>query len=258
MRVCQNFIEQIKNKMSSNKNIKYSSDQIESFYKNNRAKWNDFYASERYIFENVNIKASSTILDIGCGCGGLGNALRQQYGISRYTGVDINEKAIQTGRMLYPDFTLIAGDILNGDDIGLGKTHFDIVAALSCIDFNVEFDRMLAASMERLNPGGVFISSFRLTDRPSLTSLDESFQFINFDGELRGEKAPYVVMNYHEMLGKIELFSPRKIQAYGYWGKPSKTAVMPYDEVFFSVFAVTKGPADICEYVLDVPESIKG
>lgn len=243
--------------MSSNKNIKYSSDQIESFYKDHRSKWEDFYPSEHYIFEATDIRPSSTILDIGCGCGGLGNALRQKYGASQYMGIDINEKAIQTGQVLYPEFTLLAGDILNGDDIGLGENKFDIVIALGCIDFNVEFDRMLSAAMDRLMPGGIFISSFRLTNRRSLTALDESFQFINFDGELSGEKAPYVIMNYHEMIKKIESFSPRKIQAYGYWGKPSKTAVMPYDEVFFSVFALTKGPSDACEYVLDIPDSLK-
>ncbi len=244
--------------MSNNKNIKYSSDQIESFYKDHRSKWEDFYPSEHHIFEAIDIQPSSTILDIGCGCGGLGNALRQKYGVSRYTGIDINDKAIQTGQVLYPEFTLVAGDILNGKDMGLGQAYFDIVIALGCIDFNIEFDRMLAASMERLKPGGIFISSFRLTNKESLTALDDSFQFINFEGDLSGEKAPYVVMNYHDMLQKIESFSPQKIQAYGYWGKPSKTAVMPYDEVFFSVFAITKGPADTCEYILDVPESLKG
>lgn len=243
--------------MTGNKNIKYESDQIESFYKDHRSKWEDFYPSEHYIFEATGIQSSSTILDIGCGCGGLGNALRQKYGAVQYTGIDINEKAIETGKVLYPEFTLLANDILNGEDIGLDKASFDVVIALGCIDFNVEFDRMLSAAIEYLKPGGIFISSFRLTDKSSLTALDESFQYINFDGEMSGEKAPYVVMNYHEMIKKIESFKPCKIHAYGYWGKPSRTAVMPYDQVFFSVFAVTKGPADQCEYVLDLPDSIK-
>jgi len=243
--------------MTSNKNIKYESDQIESFYKDHRSKWEDFYPSEHYIFEATGIQPSSTILDIGCGCGGLGNALRQKYGAVQYTGIDINEKAIQTGQKLYPEFTLLAGDILNGDNLGLGEENFDVVIALGCIDFNVEFDRMLSAAMSHLKPGGIFISSFRLTNKKSLTELDEAFQYINFDGALEGEKAPYVVMNYHDMMKKIEAFSPQKIHAYGYWGKPSRTAIIPYDEIFFSVFAVTKGPSDMCTYVLDIPDTIK-
>lgn len=242
--------------MQTNRNIVYTTDALESFYKNNRIEWDDFYPSERHIFEIIGFSQDSHVLDIGCGCGGLGNALKAKFGVRNYTGVDINEQAIVTGRKAYPHFTLLSGDILSGATLGLRSNSFDVVISLSCIDWNIEFDNMLLAAMEYVKPGGIFISSFRLTKEPSVASISDSFQHVNFESNFIGEKAPYIVLNYRDLMKKLHAFSPKRIQSYGYMGKPSSTAVTPYDEVCFSVFAITKGPSDACEVLADLPECI--
>jgi len=239
-----------------NKNIRYDTGEIASFYKKNRIKWENFYPSERYIFEAIGLNRQSHVLDIGCGCGGLGNALKERFGILHYTGVDINEKAILAGRALYPEFNLLAGDILNVNHLGINPASFDTVVSLSCIDWNVEFDKMLSAAMQCLKPGGKFVSSFRLTDKHSIISIDSSFQYINFNNKLEGERAPYVIMNYGELMQKLLAYNPKQIHAYGYNGKPGSTAVTPYQEICFSVFAITKGPADTCEFNIELPELV--
>ncbi len=240
-----------------NRNIKYETQEIEAYYKNNRSKWSDFYPSEQHIFETIDIKNDDKILDIGCGCGGLGNALKERFGISDYTGIDIHEQAIATGQNLYPDFKLQSGDILSEDELGIERDQFDIVISLGCLDFNLEFDRMLAAGMSYLKRGGTFVASVRITDKQSLTSMETSYQYVNFQGKHEGEKAPYVIMNYQDLMQKLKAFKPSSIKAYGYMGKPSTTAITPYDDVCFSVFAVTKGPAEKYAEDIDLPQFIK-
>jgi len=239
-----------------NQNIFYKTDEIERFYKEHRTKWEHFYPSERRIFETIKFDAHSNVLDIGCGCGGLGNALRETFGVLKYTGVDINEKAILVGKSLFPELNLVAGDIINFGRAGIKLASFDVVISLSCIDWNTELDKMLSIAIACLKREGKFISSFRLTNQRSIYSIQDSFQYINFSGKLEGEKAPYVVMNFNDLKHKLLAYSPEHIHTYGYMGKPSQTAVTPYQQVCFSVICLTKGPSDTCRFNIELPEFI--
>ena len=84
------------------KNILYTTEKISSYFSENRIRWEEFYPSERNLFESINISSSDEVLDIGCGCGGLGLALSEKFGISSYTGIDINSSAIASGRLSTP------------------------------------------------------------------------------------------------------------------------------------------------------------
>ena len=53
-------------------NIEYQTDQIAHYFKENRVTWDQFYESERVIISQLELTKNSKILDIGCGCGGLG------------------------------------------------------------------------------------------------------------------------------------------------------------------------------------------
>src|SRR2546425_712588 len=75
----------------------YKTGQIARFYQTNRVQWEQFYPSERFIFEQVadRFGPPKTVLDAGCAAGGLGRALQERFGtIKAYTGVDINSQVI--------------------------------------------------------------------------------------------------------------------------------------------------------------------
>jgi hypothetical protein len=76
--------------------------------------------------------------------------------------------------------------------------------------------------------GGYLVSTFRLTDGEGCNDISRSYQYINFDGILEGELASYVVLNAKDLLQHLRIFDPSEINAYGYWGAPSATAVKPY------------------------------
>lgn len=222
------------------KNIVYQTDQLARYFTQHRIAWHQFYASERAVIERLQLERHHEILDIGCGCGGLGLALRDQFGIERYTGVEINASAAEAGRLLNPRATILCGDILDLSTDALHRKRFDVVFSLSCVDYNIRFSNMLAVAWSHVLPGGHLVSTFRLTLDDGCNDIDQSFQYINADGGLHGERACYVVLNAKALAQYLISFSPAEVNASGYWGTPSATAVTPYERLCFAAFSVRK------------------
>ena len=76
-------------------NIHYRSEELSKYFSKNRISWDDLYESERNVFKYINPLEKAETLDIGCGCGGLGIALKQKFNLTSYTGVEINKEASQ-------------------------------------------------------------------------------------------------------------------------------------------------------------------
>ena len=219
-------------------NIIYNSSEIYKFYSQNRIKWSQFYPSEKNVLEYVNPNSNAKVLDLGCGCGGLGMALKEKFGIDCYTGIDINEKAIKKAIELNPKGHFISDDFLK---ISSSKIkNFNLIISFSCIDWNIEFKSMLLKAWSLLEEGR-FILSIRLTDKEGINDIKQSYQFINFTGKNEGEIAPYNIYNFKNWLKEIKSLSNiSEIYGYGYNGIPAKTAITPFEEVCFAVFSLSK------------------
>ena len=226
------------------KNIAYQTDQISRYFSGNRVAWQQFYESERVIIDQLNLTQHHTILDIGCGCGGLGLALRDRFGVDNYTGVEINASAAEAGRALNPKAQIECGDILDLSRKVLHDKRFDVVFSLSCVDWNVCFSDMLAAAWRHVLPGGHLVATFRLTAEEGCVDFNRSYQYINYEGILEGERASYVVLNAKTLIEQLCSFNPSAIKAFGYWGTPSVTAVTPYERLCFSAFSIHKSKSD--------------
>lgn len=241
-----------------NKNIEYSTDKLKNYFSTNRIKWDQFYDSEKRIIESLNPENTTTVLDIGCGCGGLGLALREKFNVVEYTGIDIHKSAIDEARKMNPEAIFFEGDVLNLSEKTFKNRTYDVVFSLSCVDWNVLFHEMLEVAWKHVSPGGSLIATFRLTDEEGCKEFSKSYQYINFENEMNGEKAAYVVLNANELLGILGSINASEINAYGYWGKPSKTAVTPYKTLCFSAFSIKKALQEgvAPELHLDLPEEI--
>ena len=242
------------------KNITYKTDYLAENFSKNRIMWEQFYESEREIIERLNFDSSTDVLDIGCGCGGLGLALKEKLGVENYTGVDINALAAEIGQKMNPAGSIICGDILDLKQNILKNDVFDAVFSLSCIDWNVQFSDMLGTAWECVKPGGYFVATFRLTVEVGCNDINKSYQYINYVGQKEGEVAAYVVLNANNLLQQLNIFNPSKIIAYGYFGKPSATAVTPYTEICFSAFAIQKrmlGDNSAAELNFNLPKDIR-
>ncbi len=219
-------------------NLVYKSEELIRKYSVERNHWVDFYESERTIFERVLSKKNSfSILDVGCGCGGLAKALEEkEFRLRYYKGIDINRQMIDYAirrRDIVTTHDFECKDIveLNGNDI------YDVVISLSCIDWNNDVEGMLRKCWEKVVKGGCLISSFRLTEKESITS--GAYQYIE---DPAGERYNYVVFNTYDLIKRLMKLSPSPavMECYGYWGIPSPTAIVDRDKLCFSVFAIHK------------------
>lgn len=241
-------------------NIAYQTDQLARYFTSNRVTWEQFYESERAIIGQLRPDAQLRILDIGCGCGGLGLALRDQFGVEHYTGVEINPLAAEAGRAMNPAAEILCGDILDlGRGVLRGKSY-DAVFSLSCVDWNVRFSDMLAAAWGFVAAGGSLVATFRLAIGDGCDDMEKSYQYINCDGRMEGERAAYVVLNARALICLLESFSPASIHAIGYWGSPSATAVTPFEKLCFAAFSIQRRADEDTaapRLELDLPPDVK-
>ena len=212
----------------------YKSPRLSKKYSKERSNWDEFYPSERRGFDRVGFTLNDSVLDLGCGCGGLSLALNKRYGVKKYNGIDINKDNVESAKTVNNNAIIRHGDILEEKfDSYIG--NFDRVISLSCIDWNDETDLMIDRAWSFVKPGGVLIASIRLTNEETVKDIKKSYQYID-DNEV----AQYTIFNTTDILKIFTKFNPRSIYSYGYWGDIKTNTVAPYDKVVFSVFAVSK------------------
>jgi len=237
-------------------NIHYTSEQLTGYYTSHRNNWADYYPSERAVFEEVMMSVGEAdktrLLDVGCAAGGLGRALGERFQIGEYVGIDIHKRAIEVGKNIggfrFPAL-LLAGDVC---ELKLEPESFDLVVSLSCADWNVRTLDIIKTCWRYVRPGGYFVLSLRLTPKKSCCDFLNSYQYIHFSDTPptnfdETEKAPYVVLNTSRALAILCSLCPKpaSILVRGYWGKPSPSAVTPYDRLVFAALAVSKPKSDL-------------
>ena len=244
-------------------NIKYASKQISEFYSNHRQGWDEFYPSEKRAFEKAagDKKMLGDLLDAGCACGGLGSALSEKFTLNSYTGIDINEEAIKWAnkyRKLSGPARFISGDIIKEEL----NDQYDTVVSLSCADWNIETARIINTCWKSLKRKGYFVITLRLTTAQGVNDIKKSYQYINYsEKEENPDIANYVVFSFRDALKIIKGLSPSPelIGAYGYWGRPSPTAVTPFDKLVFAAFYIKKAGEDSAENIqaeFDLPGEV--
>lgn len=241
------------------RNIEYQTGWLSEYFSSHRVRWEQFYPSERAVLESIGVQPSDTVLDVGCGCGGLGLALRERFGVSQYQGVDINSAAAEVARQMNPKAQVLTGDVLQLTAGALAGRAYDVVFSLSCIDWNVQFGEMLTVVWSHVKPGGHLMATFRLTDGQGCADFGRSYQYMNGDGRMEGERAAYVVSNAADLWSQFAALGADRLLAKGYWGKPSATAVTPYDRLCFVAVALRKpasGAAAGLQMQLDLPADI--
>jgi cyclopropane fatty-acyl-phospholipid synthase-like methyltransferase len=140
------------------------------------------FARTMWIYDNV--RAGSSVLDLGCGAGML--ALLKRKGVT-LTGVDLSPDCAQAARRNGYDSTLSA----ELSHLPLGSASFDYIVSLDVfghIGFE-EKDAVLSEIKRVLRPGGVTMHGIECTDRRAQKSYDEMSpqelrRFVEVDGHV--------------------------------------------------------------------------
>ena len=215
---------------------KWDSKKIKEFYSNNRIHWDQLYNSQKEILEKANLQRNSSILDLGCACGGLYKILNEKFGINEYIGIDINSQCIQYAKQIYKNVEFIANDVSNmNDERFLGK--FDFVISFGFIDCSNSFYETFEKITKYLKPDGKLIFDLRITDKEGILDINKSYQYLDYSGENDGEKIPYNVININNFSEYLKRkFKNFDCHSTGYKLAPAKNAVLKYNEIGFSTW----------------------
>jgi SAM-dependent methyltransferase len=125
------------------------------------------------MLEDQNI-AGQSVLDIGCGAGGIDIALVRDHGAGYVTGLDVEDPVLARARLLIAEGGL-------GDRIGLIKVApgplpfppgmFDVVFSKDSIVHIPDKHALMAEVFRVLKPGGRFIASDWLIGTDTISSL---------------------------------------------------------------------------------------
>lgn len=234
---------------------------IKNLFSSYRNKLKDFYPTEQFVLYKVldNYKFPH-ILDLGCACGGLYNAILEIKSNFNYLGVDIDKESIDLAKSNNYNAQFINSDFLKF--LRKTKNKFDIITSLSCIDWdtannNNEFYSVLNLIYNKLNQGGTLIISLRISKKQSFFNSEKSYQIIT-NGEHK-IKASYGIISENELIESLKKLKIKKLTASAFYGKPSSTSTTPENELLFCVLGITKGRAGTkgIIYKLDVPDDFK-
>ncbi len=105
----------------------------------------------------LNKKKIKKIIDLGCGDGGIINAISKKYKDKKITGVDISPRRIKTLKQKFPKYDFYCKDVCSTK---LKKSSFDLIICTQVIE-HIENDKKLLKEIYRIlkKNGYLYISS---------------------------------------------------------------------------------------------------
>lgn len=120
------------------------------------------------------LQAGIEVADVGCGQGHAINLMAQAFRKSRFTGYDLSEEAILSGRKEAQDMGLENARFETRDVSILDAHHrFDLVTAFDAIHDQAQPGRVLTAVADALRPQGVFL----MVDFGASSHVHENMEF---------------------------------------------------------------------------------
>jgi len=109
--------------------------------------------------KRINIKSGTIILDLGCGCGQITGALSPSE--VTIIGIDISKNSIKQAKSFYPQSNFLCADMNN---VPFKKNTFDIITAISSLEFCFDKARILRVVKEKLRDNGRLYIEVRNND----------------------------------------------------------------------------------------------
>lgn len=114
------------------------------------------YKELEIMFEKIELKPDSFILDIGCGLGGMTDEIARHYS-SKAIGIDIDENMIVNARSTYKNRNDLEFKAMDAALIGSDNNKYDLICMLDTVYFNTTQDmlfKFLDSCLECLNTNG--------------------------------------------------------------------------------------------------------
>lgn len=120
-----------------------------------------FFASERYILDNIHIRNGTTVIDLGCGTGHFGKVLVQLLDRINYVGIDSSTEMVKNARKWLHDTPqpLAKLDFVHAviPPIPRPNESADYIVTLNTFHHFFDQQKVVREAFRVLKPGGVFI-----------------------------------------------------------------------------------------------------
>lgn len=210
------------------------------YFIDNRHSLAGLYPSERHFLQPA-LESCASVLDIGCAAGGGYHFSQEAHNGIRYTGIDTSDNLIQVAKSRLPE-----GDFqcFDGQSLPFADQAFELSFSLGVLHHLPHWQQMIMEMLRVSSRYAVF--DLRLTDLPTLQDPEQHFQKIAFEEEWDGvTRIPYLVLNRQEVedFAQSLVSAGYRVQAFGYAGKPTDLAVIPYDSVQMVSFCIERNSA---------------
>lgn len=125
---------------------------------------------------------NKSVLDVGCGPGGLLH-LARKFQLSRYTGLDISETAIEAARQRFRDTNIRFPVMFEAADFEMYVTpkRYDVIIFNESLSYARDPIAVLTRFGDFLAPGGVFLVSlcYNWWQEPIMNRLTTAFPVMN-------------------------------------------------------------------------------
>lgn len=223
-----------------------------AYYESHRSRPEELYPSERRFLPWLATRAGS-VLDVGCGAGGLSAAWSAYRPGIRYTGVDLSGPLVDAARRAHPEHEFIQADCADGLPLADGAA--DVVVALGWLHWEERYAQALA-ELWRVTGRYTFFD-LRLLDTASADTAGRQRLALTADWDER-TTVPYICTAWPRVAAMLLGLGPRRILGHGYWGSPAGTVIGVDQEVCFATFVLERGEATAVvrpEVALDLPLS---
>ncbi len=114
------------------------------------------YDELQLMYEHIDLKKNSHILDIGCGIGRMTEEICEHYRAFAL-GIDVDKTMIASAKEHYCNRKDISFEIMDGSSLAFGDSKYDLICMLDTIYFNntsEELNRFLDRCYDTLSPDG--------------------------------------------------------------------------------------------------------
>lgn len=206
--------------------------ELSKIYSSFRGEFKDFYDSEKHfflfeplkgLFKKNNSVSVAKLLEIGCGTGGLGRALKKRFSFTKinYVGVNNNPAECSIGEQLTP---FPARFVCETFPLAGSHKRFDLVLSFGFFHMQPDWKECLKAMVD-CSKRFVNVSVMVRLDGSTVVDKDLSY-FYYLD---TGERVHSIVQNLYELINFccIKEMRAKNIWYYGYHSKAKSTARRP-------------------------------
>ena len=118
-----------------------------------------FANSYKKLLDRICIKDVQAVLDIGCGLGEINGVLKNQELF--VVNIDISLSSLRIAKLFYPQSNFLCADLSN---IPFKKKTFDLITAISSLEFCFDKARILRVVKEKLRDNGRLYIEVRNND----------------------------------------------------------------------------------------------